>query len=90
MTLNVRLMAAPGPTNPVAPGTITTVDSVTARIMTNYFQVEISGTTAQRPKAGDPGLSNLPAGTAYYDTTLAKTIYYDGVSWRDPASGAVV
>jgi hypothetical protein len=90
MTLNVRLMAVPGPNNPVAPGTILTVDSVTARTMPNYFQIEITGTTAQRPKAGDPGVPNLAAGTAYYDTTLAKTIYFDGISWRDPASGAVV
>jgi hypothetical protein len=83
-------MSIPGPNSPVAAGTITTVDSVTARTMPNYFQIEITGTTAQRPKAGDPGVSNLPAGTSYYDTTLSKTIYFDGVSWRDPASGATV
>jgi hypothetical protein len=90
MTQQVRLMATAIGNNPIAPGTIITVDTVAARTMPNYFQIEITGTSAQRPKAGDPAVPNLPAGTSFYDTTLSKTIYFDGANWRDPSSGAVV
>ena len=90
MTTYVRLMAIANGNNPVAPGTIITADSISARTAPNYFQVEITGTTAQRPVAGQSGIPNLPAGTAFYDTTLSKTIYFDGQQWRDPTSGAVV
>lgn len=41
------------------------------------------GTTAQRP-------TTQPVGSHYIDTTLSKTIFYDGVSWRDCISGSVV
>jgi hypothetical protein len=41
------------------------------------------GSTAQRP------VTPLRAQT-FHDTTLGKTIRYDGKAWRDPASGAAV
>jgi hypothetical protein len=85
--LNIRMMAIGN--GVVAGGTVTTLDSVTARTATGYFQVEITGTTAQRPTPATPGIF-LQAGFSYYDTTLGKTIYYDGEAWRDPTSGSVV
>lgn len=41
------------------------------------------GTTAQRP-------SNPVNGTGYYDATLGKGIVFDGASWIDPDTGAIV
>jgi hypothetical protein len=46
-----------------------------------------SGTTAQRPTSlgGGP----LTPGATYVDSTISKTITWDGSAWRD-TSGAVV
>jgi hypothetical protein len=41
-----------------------------------------NGTTSQRP-------TSAGVGTYYYDTTLKKPIWYDGVGWRD-SSGTLV
>jgi hypothetical protein len=41
------------------------------------------GTTAQRP-------AKPMRGQDYHDTTLGKNIRSDGVTWRDPATGASV
>ena len=90
MTINIRMMAIANGMNPAAPGTIVTVDSVAARTMPNFCVIEISGTTAQRPQAGQPGFLTLQAGNSYYDTSLSKTIYFDGQQWRDPTTGSVV
>lgn len=43
-----------------------------------------AGTTAGRPAA-----SSVAIGARYYDTTLNKPIYSNGVEWRD-AAGTVV
>jgi hypothetical protein len=87
----IRLMAVAGNANsPLAPGSILVTDNVSARTLPNYFTVEITGTSAQRPQPHTADFPNLAAGSSYYDTTLGKTIYYDGANWRDPASGAVV
>jgi hypothetical protein len=48
-----------------------------------YAKIGYVGTTAQRP-------TNPSASTPYIDTTLSKTVYYDGIAWRDPVSGSVV
>jgi hypothetical protein len=85
-----RMIAMANPQSPVAPGTFLVTDNVTARTQPYYAVVEISGTTAQRPVAGTPDFPNLAAGSSYYDTTLTKTIYWDGAHWRDPNSGTVV
>jgi hypothetical protein len=89
--LNIRLMAVAGsPNSPLVAGSILVTDNITARTLANYFTVEISGTTAQRPQPRSNDFPSLAAGSSYYDTTLSKTIYFDGVSWRHPASGAQV
>jgi hypothetical protein len=85
-----RMIAIANPRSPVAPGTFLVTDNISARTQPNYAVVEISGTTAQRPVAGTPDFPNLGAGSSYYDTTLSKTIYWDGANWRDPTSGAAV
>ena len=53
---------------------------------------DMAGTTAQRPKAGDPDFPiGLPAGIHYLDTTLAYIVVSDGTGlWRNPATGAAV
>jgi hypothetical protein len=45
-----------------------------------YIKVAYVGTTAQRPV-------NPTAGTPYIDTTLAYTVIFDGVVWRNPVNG---
>lgn len=42
-----------------------------------------SGATALRPV-------NPAKNTTFHDTTLGYTIVYDGKSWRNPATGAIV
>ncbi len=46
-------------------------------------------TTANRPTATASG-QPLPAGTRYVDTTTGAVIVWDGVTWRNPATGAAV
>lgn len=41
------------------------------------------GTTAQRPARPSPGQT-------FHDTTLGFIVAFDGRSWRNPATGAVV
>jgi hypothetical protein len=51
-----------------------------------------SGSTAQRPTV-NPN-TNPPYVAApnfeYFDTTLSKLIFWDGATWRDPATGNAV
>jgi hypothetical protein len=53
--------------------------------------VSIAGTTAQRPVSVTvtPPYGVGP-GTQYYDTTLGAIIVYDGITCRNPVSGAAV
>jgi len=48
-----------------------------------WVQVAPVGTTAQRPPK--PGIQQF-----YHDTSLAKTIIWEGAAWRDPATGTAV
>ena len=48
-----------------------------------WIQVAPVGTTAQLP--AKPGIQQF-----YHDTTLAKTIIFEGAAWRDPATGSAV
>ncbi len=51
-----------------------------------------SGITANRPTgtgvAG--GFNTRDVGTQYLDTTLGYVIYFDGLVWRNPSTGAAV
>lgn len=51
----------------------------------NYVLTLLSGTTDNRPSAA----LNMPVGLQYFDTTLAKPIYWTGTFWVD-STGAVV
>jgi hypothetical protein len=72
----------------VAPGTMLTTDTNTARPQANFFMLSLTGTTAQRPLPADPNVV-MSAGMQYYDTTLSESIWYDGASWRTAAGEAV-
>lgn len=52
-----------------------------------WLKVAQVGTTAQRPDGGVP--ASLQSPFLYLDTTAAKIVAWDGVNWRDPATGAV-
>ena len=57
-----------------------------------WLYVALSGPTAQRPTQSVvlAGIDGLVPGLEYFDTTLGRCIFYDGASWRDPNSGALV
>ena len=54
--------------------------------------VALSGSTAQRPSQGVAiaGVDGLQAGLEYFDVSLGICIFYDGLTWRNPATGASV
>jgi len=47
------------------------------------YQGEVIGTTAQRPTV------DLYVGKRYYDSTLMKPIWWNGINWTD-ATGATI
>lgn len=92
---NTLLLARGNLTSPSAvnPGSVKSVDTISARGGANnaYFEIALTGTTAQRPVHGDPDYSvGIPPGVFYYDSTLSAFIVWDGGSWRNPISGAAV
>ena len=66
------------------------VDSADYNTMSanGWLKVAQVGTTAQRPDGGVP--ASLQAPFYYLDTSLGKIICWEGVQWRDPATGSVV
>jgi hypothetical protein len=78
----------------VALGTVKIMDAPTAQLNQRDYPIQIglAGTTAQRPKAGDPDFPvGMPAGLPYLDTTLGYVIHHDGTgAWRNGATGAKV
>jgi|SRR5882672_1294991 len=48
--------------------------------------VGLSGTTAARPTVNSAPQPLQPS-MRYFDTTLSKTIFWDGAVWRDPLNG---
>ncbi|WP_298363428.1 hypothetical protein [uncultured Bradyrhizobium sp.] len=51
--------------------------------LAGFFQVGTSGPATSRPV-------NVTPGAIHIDTTLSKVVTFDGSSWRDPVTGAVV
>jgi hypothetical protein len=49
-----------------------------------------SGSTSARPPTNQLGGYSATQGTKFFDTTLSKLIAFDGIAWRDPATGASV
>jgi hypothetical protein len=73
-----------GRTYSAMPGVVVDVPVMDAGVLSanGWCMVAGSGTTAQRP-------ANPSFGQQYHDTTLGITIIHEGVSWRNPATGAV-
>jgi hypothetical protein len=81
----------------VAAGTILIEDSnqITSTRQNYKIPICMAGTTAQRPKAGDPDViatnGYLQAGIHYLDTTLQYIIVSgENGMWYNPYSGAAV
>jgi hypothetical protein len=95
MTANIRLMPAGsgkittmtvnGRTYTCALGATIDVPDFDAFVLTanGWIQVAPVGATSQRP--AKPGIQQF-----FHDTTLAKTIIWEGAAWRDPATGSAV
>ena len=77
-----------------APGQSINVDAADEPILNaaGWTTIGQSGTTGERPTNLSPGLYGLsnPASRIYFDTSISKIIYHDGVTWRDPATGSAV
>jgi hypothetical protein len=74
-----------------SPGTLISVavaDDVTQLQGRGWTALPNSGTTAQRPTS--LGGSPLPTPTFYIDSTISKTIVWDGANWRDVTTGGIV
>ena len=73
-------------------GTVSDVEQSVVMTTHHVHQLCLSGTTAQRPKAGDGDVPNgVPMGTFYIDTTLNAVVVSDGnAGWRNPITGALV
>ncbi|MBR0910817.1 hypothetical protein [Bradyrhizobium japonicum] len=63
--------------------TRTSGDTPGSLSVTGLFTVGSSGPTSSRP--GNPSLRDL-----HVDTTLSAVVVFDGASWRNPLTGAVV
>jgi hypothetical protein len=102
MPLN-RMIAPPRAASPIqvfgnsyvqAPGTVVDVPSghTATLAAAGWTYVALSGATSQRPTQGPAlvGADGLQPGLEFYDLTLGKCIFFDGLVWRDPATGAAV
>jgi hypothetical protein len=92
--LRFSQLMANGASGVVAAGTVMLATPHEAQAHSRDYPITIclTGTTAQRPQAGDPDFSiGLPGGVLYLDTTLGYIIVSDGTGlWRNPATGASV
>jgi hypothetical protein len=84
-------MQVNGRTYSAAPGSVIDVPDMDGAVLAanGWIRVAASGTTAQRPTNTSAPFRATPD-ARYWDTTLSKMVIYDGVSWRDPATGNAV
>ena len=79
---------------PQVPGTVLDVlpGDAAALAANGWFRLALSGTTAQRPTQSVvlAGIDGLRPGLEFFDITLGKIVVFDGLVWRDPATGAAV
>ena len=82
MTVNGRTYAG-------APGSVLDVPDMDGAVLAanSWIRVANSGTTAQRPTSTNAPFRAAP-GAQYWDTSLSKMVIYDGITWRDPATGS--
>jgi hypothetical protein len=81
--------------SPALPGTTYDLNRNDAQTQHHVFQVCLSGTSSQRPNAGDGDMpaaaGNLQAGIHFLDLSLGYIIVSDGAgNWRNPYTGAAV
>ena len=89
----VKLLLRGNAVSPLLPGSVLTTDTNSARggSCNQYFEICLTGTTAQRPQHGDPDYSvGVPPGLLFYDTSISAFAVFDGATWRNPISGASV
>ena len=84
-------MMVNGRTYAATPGSVLDVPDMDGAILVanGWLRVANSGTTAQRPTSTSLPLRSAP-GVHFLDTTINKFIVFDGITWRDPTSGASV
>jgi hypothetical protein len=77
------------------PGSLLDVPDQDAQVLgaNGWMQVgALSGPSTARPSPllGVSAPYQATAGFLFYDSTLSKVIVYDGLTWRDPATGDAV
>ena len=103
MTQQVRVLSPSQAGSPISifgrsyaqqPGTVLDVPSGDAGALAanGWFRVALSGTTAQRPAQSVVlvGIDGLRPGLEFFDSTLGRIVVYDGLVWRDPATGGAI
>jgi hypothetical protein len=87
MTINGRQYSG-------TPGTVLDIPDFDAAVLgaNGWAPIAPSGPTALRPSplAGKTPPYLAAPGFEYFDTTLGKLIFFDGATWRDPATGSAV
>ena len=99
----IRVLSPAQPLSPVTvfgrvyqqvPGTVLDVlpGDAAALAANGWLRVALSGTTAQRPSQSVvlAGIDGLHPGKLYFDSSLAKIVVFDGIVWRDPATGGAI
>lgn len=84
-TLATQRAYTPGAGNVVS---VAVADDVVQLANRGWLALPGSGTTAQRPTGLGGG--GLTIGFMFIDTTISKTIIWDGANWRDTQTGGVV
>jgi hypothetical protein len=84
-------MAVNGRSYAGAPGSVLDVPDFDGAVLAanGWIRVANSGTTAMRPTSTSSPLASKP-GVHFLDTTINKFIVFDGITWRDPATGSAV
>jgi hypothetical protein len=86
-----QTMVVNGRTYSAAPGSVLDVPDMDGAVLAanGWIRVAASGTTAQRPTSTSAPFRAAPE-ARYWDSTLGKLIFFDGIAWRDPANGSAV
>jgi hypothetical protein len=75
------------------PGAFLDIDDFLANqlCLSGWVRVGTVGTTAERPSASPlVGAGMAQQGDLHIDKSLSLSVIFDGASWRDPATGAIV
>jgi hypothetical protein len=90
----VQTMAVNGRSYSAAPGTVVDVPDADGQVLAaaGWTKVAFSGPTTSRPttSAANGNYFLAARGLSFLDTTLNALIVFDGLTWRNPATGAAV